>query len=147
MLNVYNNFAQSGYDIKWNNAIELAQKSKPGKVVHLSDHPLDAAKLLIGFESGLVVLWNVRARRGEMRFYGTAETMSAVSWFGDGKQFMSSHNNGSLVVWSCKPNSKPVTILHPHSELALLVFFELKAEDILRDRHDFFSVLIFLFRI
>lgn len=23
MLNIYNNFAQSGYDIKWNNVIEL----------------------------------------------------------------------------------------------------------------------------
>lgn len=114
VLNVYNNFSQSGYDIKWNNVIELSQKTKPGKVIHLSDHPQDSSKLLIGFDSGLIVLWNVKIKRGELRFYGTSETMSSISWFFDGKQFMSAHNNGSLIVWNCKPDTKPVTILHPH---------------------------------
>lgn len=125
VLNVYNNFSQSGYDIKWNNVIELSQKTKPGKVIHLSDHPLDNSKLMIGFDSGLIVLWNVRARKGEMRFYGTSETMSSISWFHDGKQFMSSHNNGSLIVWNCKPNTKPVTILHPHSKLSFFFCYRL----------------------
>ncbi len=43
--------------------------------------------------------------------------MSSVSWFYDGKQFMSSHNNGSLIVWNCKTDTKPVNILHPHSNI------------------------------
>ncbi len=114
ILNVYNNFSQSGYDIKWNNVIELSQKTKPGKVIHLSDHPLDTGKLLIGFDSGLIVLWNIKNRKSEYRFYGTSETMSSISWFYDGKQFMSSHNNGSLIVWNCRQDTKPVSILHPH---------------------------------
>ena len=50
-----------------------SQKTKPGKVIHLSDHPLDSSKLLIGFDSGLIVLWNVKSKRAELRFYGTAE--------------------------------------------------------------------------
>lgn len=116
VLNVYNNFSQSGYDIKWNNVIELSQKTKPGKCIHLSDHPIDSSKLLIGYDSGLIVLWNVKNKRAEYRFYGTSETMSSISWFFDGKQFMSGHNNGSLIVWNCKPDTKPVTIIHPHSK-------------------------------
>ncbi|CAF0873638.1 unnamed protein product [Brachionus calyciflorus] len=114
LLNIYNNFSQSGYDVKWNNVIELTQKTKPGKVIHLSEHPLDSSKLLIGYDSGLIVLWNLKAKRGEMRFYGTAESMSSISWFYDGKQFISSHNNGSLIIWNSKNDNKPINILHPH---------------------------------
>ena len=73
MLNVYNNFSQSGYDIKWNNVIELSQKTKPGKVIHLSDQPMDSSKILIGFDSGLIVLWNLKTKRPDFRFYGTDE--------------------------------------------------------------------------
>jgi syntaxin-binding protein 5 len=73
LLNVYNNFSQSGYDVKWNNVIELSQKTKPGKVVHLSEQPLDSTKILIGFDSGLIVLWNLKLKRSEFRYYGTSE--------------------------------------------------------------------------
>ena len=114
LLNVYNNFSQSGYDIKWNNVIELSQKTKPGKVVHLSDHPMDNSKILIGFDSGLIVLWNLKLKKGELRFYGTAETMSSICWFYDAKQFMSSHNNGSLIIWNCKGDTKPASVIIPH---------------------------------
>ena len=34
---------------------------------------MDSGKLLIGYDSGLIVLWNIKLKRGEMRFYGTAE--------------------------------------------------------------------------
>lgn len=50
-----------------------AQKTKPGKVVHLSDSPLDSSKILIGYDSGLIVLWNIKVKRAEHRFNGTAE--------------------------------------------------------------------------
>lgn len=42
--------------------------------------------------------------------------MSSVNWFYDGKQFLSSHNNGSLIIWNSKNESKPVNILYPHSK-------------------------------
>jgi syntaxin-binding protein 5 len=114
LLNIYNNFSQSGYDIKWNNVIQLSQKTKPGRVVHLSDHPLDPSKVLIGFDSGLIVLWNLKIKRAEFHYYGTSEAMSSIGWFYDAKQFMSAHNNGSLIVWSTKGETKPTNILHPH---------------------------------
>lgn len=42
--------------------------------------------------------------------------MSSISWFNDGKQFMSGHNNGSIIVWNAKGDTKPVSIIHPHSK-------------------------------
>lgn len=49
--------------------------------------------------------------------------MSSISWFYDGKQFMSSHNNGSLIVWGTKGDTKPVNILHPHSKFYKFFFW------------------------
>lgn len=101
-----------------------SQKTKPGKVIHLSEHPLEPSRILIGFDSGLIVLWNLKIRRAESHYYGISETMSSISWFYDGKQFMSAHNNGSLIVWSSKQGeTKPLNILHPHSNNKLFVRF------------------------
>lgn len=61
-------FLLSGYVINWNKAIDLSQKNHPGSVVHLSDCPVDPNKLLIGFESGLVVFWDLRNRSADSRF-------------------------------------------------------------------------------
>ena len=61
-------FLLSGYVINWNKAIDLAQKTHPGSVVHLSDCPVDPNKLLIGFDSGLVVFWDLRNRSADSRF-------------------------------------------------------------------------------
>jgi hypothetical protein len=49
------------------------QKTHPGKVAHLSDHPADCSKLLIGFETGLIVLWNIKSKKAEARFVGPIE--------------------------------------------------------------------------
>ncbi len=69
-VNISNQFYIFTYCFK---KLERSQKTKPGKVVHLSDHPSDSSKILIGFDSGLIVLWNLKQKRGELRFYGTAE--------------------------------------------------------------------------
>ncbi|KAG2456704.1 STB5L protein, partial [Polypterus senegalus] len=62
-------FVLSGYVIMWNKAIELSTKTHPGPVVHLSDSPRDEGKLLIGFETGTVVLWDLRCKRADFRTY------------------------------------------------------------------------------
>lgn len=50
------------YVINWNKAIELSRKTHPGAIIHLSDCPCDANKLLIGYDSGILVLWDLRSR-------------------------------------------------------------------------------------
>ncbi|KAB0365060.1 hypothetical protein FD755_009042 [Muntiacus reevesi] len=61
-------FTLSGYVIMWNKAIELSSKSHPGPVVHISDNPMDEGKLLIGFESGTVVLWDLKSKKADYRY-------------------------------------------------------------------------------
>ncbi|CAH1103906.1 unnamed protein product [Psylliodes chrysocephalus] len=108
------NFHLSGYIINWNKAIEVSRKTHPGMIVHLSDNPLDASKLLIGFESGQVVLWDLRSRMVDMRWL-TSELRS-VTWHHEGKQFMCSHTDGTLTTWSLKSPSKYIHISQPHAK-------------------------------
>ncbi|XP_078512766.1 syntaxin-binding protein 5-like [Lissotriton helveticus] len=109
-------FILSGYVIMWNKAIELSTKTHPGPVVHLSDTPRDEGKLLIGYESGTVVQWDLRSKRAELRFYYD-EAIHSVGWHHEGRQFMCSHSDGSLTVWNLKSPSRPLQITLPHGKI------------------------------
>uniref|UniRef100_A0A6Q2XC43 Syntaxin-binding protein 5-like n=1 Tax=Esox lucius TaxID=8010 RepID=A0A6Q2XC43_ESOLU len=109
-------FVLSGYVIMWNKAIELATKTHPGPVVHLSDSPKDEGKLLIGFESGTVVQWDLRAKKVDFRIYYD-EAIHSVSWHHEGKQFMCSHSDGSLTVWNLRNTSRPIQVTYPHGKI------------------------------
>ncbi|RXM35833.1 Syntaxin-binding protein 5-like [Acipenser ruthenus] len=99
------------HSLKFNR--ERATKTHPGPVVHLSDSPRDEGKMLIGFESGTVVLWDLRAKKPDFRFYYD-EAIHSVSWHHEGKQFMCSHSDGSLTMWNLKNTAKPFQITFPH---------------------------------
>ncbi|MED6294987.1 Syntaxin-binding protein 5, partial [Characodon lateralis] len=45
-----------------------SSKSHPGPVVHISDNPMDEGKLIIGFESGIVVLWDLKSKKADYRY-------------------------------------------------------------------------------
>ncbi|XP_072301268.1 syntaxin-binding protein 5-like isoform X6 [Eucyclogobius newberryi] len=109
-------FILSGYVIMWNKAIELSTKTHPGPVVHLSDSPKDEGKLLVGFESGTVVQWDLRAKKVDFRIYYD-EAIHSVSWHHEGKQFMCSHSDGSLTLWSLRNTTRPVQVTFPHGKI------------------------------
>uniref|UniRef100_A0A8C2BZY1 Syntaxin-binding protein 5-like n=1 Tax=Cyprinus carpio TaxID=7962 RepID=A0A8C2BZY1_CYPCA len=106
-------FILSGYVIMWNKAIELSTKTHPGPVVHLSDSPKDEGKLLIGFESGTIVMWDLRAKRTDFRIYYD-EAIHSASWHHEGRQFMCSHSDGSLSMWNLRNTAKPFQVTFPH---------------------------------
>ncbi|GAB1606340.1 syntaxin-binding protein 5-like, partial [Argonauta hians] len=108
-------FSLSGYVINWNKAIELSRKTHPGPVVHLEDNPIDPSRLLIGFESGIVVVWDLKNKIAELRF-STPEALRSLSWWSDGKQFMASHSDGSLTTWNLKANLKATNVTMPHAK-------------------------------
>nr|XP_020450326.1 syntaxin-binding protein 5-like isoform X5 [Monopterus albus] len=109
-------FVLSGYIIMWNKAIELSTKTHPGPVVHLSDSPKDEGKLLIGFESGTIVQWDLRSKKADFRIYYD-EAIHSVSWHHEGKQFMCSHSDGSLTLWNLRNTSKPFQVTFPHGKI------------------------------
>ncbi|XP_013372809.1 PREDICTED: syntaxin-binding protein 5 isoform X5 [Chinchilla lanigera] len=108
-------FTLSGYVIMWNKAIELSSKSHPGPVVHISDNPMDEGKLLIGFESGTVVLWDLKSKKADYR-YTYDEAIHSVAWHHEGKQFICSHSDGTLTIWSVRSPAKPMQTITPHGK-------------------------------
>ncbi|XP_052807592.1 syntaxin-binding protein 5-like isoform X11 [Mya arenaria] len=108
-------FSLSGYVIMWNKAISLSRKTHPGPVLHLSDCPLDPSKLLIGFECGAIIFWDLKNKSADCR-HQAAEPLRSISWHSEGKQFMSSHSDGSLLTWNVKTPGKPASIITPHAK-------------------------------
>ncbi|XP_030575137.1 syntaxin-binding protein 5 isoform X2 [Archocentrus centrarchus] len=108
-------FTLSGYVIMWNKAIELSTKTHPGPVVHISDNPMDEGKLLIGFETGVVVLWDLKSKKADYR-YNYDEAIHSVAWHHEGKQFVCSHSDGTLTTWNVRTPAKPAQIITPHGK-------------------------------
>ncbi|CAG0915956.1 unnamed protein product [Notodromas monacha] len=109
-------FDLSGYVVNWNKAIEVTQKRHPGCVVHLSENPLDNSKLLICYENGSMVVWDLPKKTGEVRFTWPDAQLRSASWFSDGKQFMCSHVDGSLTTWSLRQPQRPISHVFPHGK-------------------------------
>lgn len=108
------NFKLSSYTINWNKAIDLSCRKHPGCVKHLSISPLDPTKLLIGFDNGYVVLWNLLNK--EVERYKNNGQIKNISWHYDGKQFMCGCNDGSLVIWNVKKTNEPYQIIYPREQ-------------------------------
>ncbi|XP_053567770.1 syntaxin-binding protein 5 isoform X2 [Bombina bombina] len=108
-------FTLSGYVIMWNKAIELSSKSHPGPVVHISDNPMDEGKLLIGYESGIVVLWDLKSKKADYR-YTHDEAIHSVAWHHEGKQFICSHSDGTLTIWNVRSPAKAIQTIVPHGK-------------------------------
>ncbi|XP_029705738.1 syntaxin-binding protein 5a isoform X3 [Takifugu rubripes] len=108
-------FTLSGYVIMWNKAIELSSKAHPGPVVHISDNPMDEGKLIIGFESGIVALWDLKSKKADYR-YTHDEAIHSVAWHHEGKQFICSHSDGTLTIWNVRGQGKPVQTITPHGK-------------------------------
>ncbi|XP_064539781.1 syntaxin-binding protein 5 isoform X3 [Drosophila montana] len=109
-------FALSGYIINWNKAIEVVRTSHPGAVIALCDNPLDANKLLIAFECGLLVLWDLKVKCAEIRWQA-AEAVKSLAWHYEGKYFVSSHTDGSICSWPTRPQPKPQSQVCPHAKI------------------------------
>ncbi|XP_051846571.1 syntaxin-binding protein 5-like [Antechinus flavipes] len=101
------------HSLKFNR--ERSTKTHPGPVVHLSDSPRDEGKLLIGYENGTVVLWDLKSKRAELRVYYD-EAIHSIDWHHEGKQFMCSHSDGSLTLWNLKSPSRPFQTTIPHGK-------------------------------
>ncbi|XKL62481.1 hypothetical protein PGB90_002314 [Kerria lacca] len=74
---------------------------------------MDNSALLIGFESGQIVLWNLRTKKAELRWQ-SAEALRSITWHYEGKQFICAHVDGTLTTWNLRPQEKPSTIVAPH---------------------------------
>ncbi|EUB63176.1 Syntaxin-binding protein 5 [Echinococcus granulosus] len=97
----------------FSNDLESTQSQRPGAVVQLAEHPQDSNRLLIGYSSGLLVLWDLRAKAAEVRFQ-YHETLYSFAWHWEGKGFVSAHSSGTIVTWALNQPKRPQSIC-PHA--------------------------------
>ncbi|NXT70366.1 STB5L protein, partial [Chaetops frenatus] len=73
-------------------------------------------QLLIGYENGTIVFWDLRSKRADLRAYYD-EAIHSVAWHHEGKQFMCSHSDGSLTLWNLKSPNRPFQTTIPHGKV------------------------------
>ncbi|VDO87463.1 unnamed protein product, partial [Schistosoma curassoni] len=93
-----------------------SQSSHPGKVIQIAENPQDTNKILIGYSSGFLVLWDLKTKQGDARFKHT-DSLYSVVWHWDGKSFLTSHNNGLLATWLIRQPQRPVSVICPHGKV------------------------------
>ena len=78
-----------------------------GAAEQILEHPLDPDRLLIGYNRGQLVLWNLATGQID-KFYSSGQQIESVCWSStDGDEFISSHNDGSYIVWSINDSVTP----------------------------------------
>lgn len=81
-------------------------KVNPGAVESIAVHAKDPDKFLIGYNRGLVVLWDIKASNSEQTYNSTLQ-LESLCWSRSGQEFMSSHADGSYIIWSCSDSTEP----------------------------------------
>ena len=71
---------------------------------------LVAVQLLIGYELGLISLWDLESGIPTRNYPGTMSEqltpVEALAWHPSGRKFLSSHSNGTITSWTEGHNSK-----------------------------------------
>uniref|UniRef100_A0A8C6SMW4 Syntaxin-binding protein 5-like n=1 Tax=Neogobius melanostomus TaxID=47308 RepID=A0A8C6SMW4_9GOBI len=74
-----------------------------------------SVQLIIGYESGIVALWDLKSKKAEYR-YTYDEAIHSVAWHHEGKQFICSHSDGTLTIWNMRGQGKPIQTITPHGK-------------------------------
>lgn len=76
-------------------------KLNPGAVESVVQRPStdDTDHILIGYNRGLIVLWDC-STSAVVKTYTPAQQLESVSWHDDGEGFTSTHNDGSYIIWT-----------------------------------------------
>lgn len=69
-------------------------KLNPGAVEAVCEQPGHSNQILIGYNRGLIVLWN-RIANVAVKTFASTQQLESFHWQDDGKSFTSSHNDGN----------------------------------------------------
>ncbi|KAL8593324.1 hypothetical protein ACOMHN_009977 [Nucella lapillus] len=88
-------------------------KVNPGAVEAIAVHPTNSDKFLIGYNRGLIVLWDNKESKTEQTYSGSQQ-LESVTWSRSGEQFYSSHSDGCYTTWDVKESSEPKDSVTPY---------------------------------
>ncbi|XP_019760944.2 lethal(2) giant larvae protein homolog 1 isoform X1 [Dendroctonus ponderosae] len=110
-------------------------KLNPGAVESILEQPDHPNNILIGYNRGLMVLWN-RVDNVASKTFISSQQLECLCWK-DEHHFISAHNDGSYMEWnvtmSDKPCGEPVSTYGPYACKAIpkLLARELNGEELL----------------
>ncbi|WKX90246.1 hypothetical protein Q1695_009244 [Nippostrongylus brasiliensis] len=107
-------FQLSPYIINWNKAIDLSCRVHPGSVRQIGVSPFEPVKLLIAFDKGVVVQWNLATK--EVDRFPLDPPIKCFSWHYEGKLVMTGNVDGSVSVFNMKKTSEPQQKSCPHGQ-------------------------------
>ncbi|KAL3875892.1 hypothetical protein ACJMK2_033799 [Sinanodonta woodiana] len=81
-------------------------KVNPGAVEAIAVHPTNPDKFLIGYNRGLIVLWDNTNSNADQT-YNATQQLESLCWHRNGEEFVSAHGDGSYIVWSRADASHP----------------------------------------
>ncbi|XP_076057777.1 LLGL domain-containing protein l(2)gl isoform X2 [Oratosquilla oratoria] len=91
-------------------------KVNPGPVEAIAEHPTEPDKILIGYQRGLIVLWDKKNLCADQTYTGNQQ-LESLCFHQDATSFISSHNDGSYVIWAADkspdPQDGPNTVYGP----------------------------------
>lgn len=93
-------------------------KLNPGAVESIFEQPNQPNNILVGYNRGLIVLWN-RVDNSAVKTFIANQQLEALCWKEDGRNFLSAHNDGSYMEWNIdqseKPVGEPITTYGPYA--------------------------------
>jgi len=81
-------------------------KVNPGAVESIVQHPVKQDQFLIGYNRGLIVLWDYKAGKA-VHLYNASQQLESLTFIRSGEEFLSSHGNGSYITWTTSSPNKP----------------------------------------
>ncbi|KAK7501290.1 hypothetical protein BaRGS_00007415 [Batillaria attramentaria] len=81
-------------------------KVSPGAVEAIAVHPTNPEKFLIGYNRGLIVLWDNK-ENNTVQTYNATQQLESLTWHRKGEEFTSAHADGSYIVWRADDSSSP----------------------------------------
>lgn len=88
-------------------------KVNPGAVESIAVHNKNPDKFLIGYNKGLIVLWDIKASNSDQT-YNSTQQLESLCWYRNGEEFMSAHADGSYIVWSTSSTEPKENALTPY---------------------------------
>ncbi|KAE8741158.1 hypothetical protein FOCC_FOCC013321 [Frankliniella occidentalis] len=82
-------------------------KHNPGAVEAIAEQPDQPDNILIGYNRGLMVLWNRSTSTAEQTFVSTQD-LESICWHDSGTKFTSSHNDGSYAIYNVPKGTEPL---------------------------------------
>ena len=92
-------------DVVLQNVPAEHKKSSQGSVEVIAQAP-SSETMLIGYQRGLIALWNNASMSAES-YYAASQQLESLSWLPSGDVFVSSHNDGSIINWKISDNLTP----------------------------------------